>query len=402
MLRSRVPGRQWYLQVVLATVAACSDPVGIEPVALAIPLHDLSSGGHFSCLLRNEGRAVCWGRWGTTATNFPATEMNPPSSQPAFAVVSAGASYACALTVSGEAFCWGLNDSGQLGDGSLISRDVPVPVQTAQRFAAIAAGSKTTCAITPSGRRFCWGANMEGEFGNGTQGADKGSIVPVAVGGPALKQLSGGTVFCGVTTSGPAVCWAHAAGSFDDQWVEPGACSSRFYYQFLSGGCLSPTNLEGSKAFDVVSVRGATQCGLNSTTAYCWGDGSRGALGDGRSGSGIHAVAPLAVAGSVLFGTVSVGATHVCGLTTSHAAYCWGNNFRGYLGTGQTGGVGALPIAVAGQLSFERIAAGSFHTCAVTTEGSVWCWGAGTEGQLGRAAELGDANNPLMVNLPNP
>ena len=82
----------------------------------------------------------------------------------------------------------------------------------------------------------------------------------------------------------------------------------------------------------------------------------------------------IAPATNLVFASVSAGETHSCGVTTSGAAYCWGNNSFGQLGNGTTASH-RTPVAVAGGLSFSVLSAGNVSTCGVTTTGAVYCWG---------------------------
>src|SRR5207249_4507377 len=71
-----------------------------------------------------------------------------------------------------------------------------------------------------------------------------------------------------------------------------------------------------------------------------------------------------------------------CGVTTDGTAYCWGSNTHGELGDGTTTQQ-ATPVPVAGNLRFATISAGSAHSCGVTTSGDAYCWGANPDGRLG-------------------
>lgn len=79
---------------------------------------------------------------------------------------------------------------------------------------------------------------------------------------------------------------------------------------------------------------------------------------------------------------VSAGGAHTCALTTEGIAYCWGANAAGQLGTADTGSR-LTPARVAGGHTFLAISAGVAHTCAVSSGGVAYCWGSNRSGQLG-------------------
>src|SRR5437879_28477 len=68
------------------------------------------------------------------------------------------------------------------------------------------------------------------------------------------------------------------------------------------------------------------------------------------------------------FAALSAGGYHTCGLTTRGAAYCWGRGSNGELGTGTTT-ASTVPVPVSGGLSFAALSAGCFCTCGDTTGG---------------------------------
>src|SRR6266700_4924205 len=124
-------------------------------------------------------------------------------------------------------------------------------------------------------------------------------------------------------------------------------------------------------------------CGLStSRAAYCWGDDVFGQLGDGSTSSPWYRPSPAPVAGGLRFTMLSAGVWHTWVVTTAGAAYCWGDNFFGQLGDGTTAGR-TTPVPVAGGLRFAAVSAGSFHTCGITTSGAAYCWGDNSNGQLG-------------------
>jgi alpha-tubulin suppressor-like RCC1 family protein len=115
----------------------------------------------------------------------------------------------------------------------------------------------------------------------------------------------------------------------------------------------------------------------------CWGYDSRYERG------------PLEIEG-VRLKVLSTGGDHVCGIGPGGDAVCVGNNNVGQLGDGTTTSRYDAPAAVKGGLTFSSIGAGVGHTCGVTRSGDAYCWGQGSEGQLGSAFSEG-STTPVRV-----
>ena len=136
-------------------------------------------------------------------------------------------------------------------------------------------------------------------------------------------------------------------------------------------------------------------CGVTTNgAAYCWGDNTSGQLGSGISAT--TSSSPVAVTGGLTFKAVSAGFSHTCGITTAGAAYCWGSNQSGDLGNATTGGLSATPVAVVGGLTFASVSAGALYNCGVTTSGAAYCWGGNGYGVLGNGTTL-DSSTPVAV-----
>ncbi len=157
----------------------------------------------------------------------------------------------------------------------------------------------------------------------------------------------------------------------------------------------TPVAVTGGLSFTSLSAGYAHTCGLTTGgMAYCWGANESGELGDTTAGSG--SAVPVPVAGNLTFRSISAGAVFTCGVTTAGAGYCWGSNGYGVLGDGTTTDR-ATPVPVAGGLTLTTIVAGAYHTCALTTSGAAYCWGDSAYGQLGTGFTAALGLTPQVV-----
>jgi len=146
------------------------------------------------------------------------------------------------------------------------------------------------------------------------------------------------------------------------------------------------------------SIDGGSQhtCGVTTAgVAYCWGQNTYGQLGDGSNYT--SRTTPVLVSNGYTWASLITGFDHTCGVTSvaipgitpAGAAYCWGNNDDGQLGTGNRADIKEPSEWVSGGYTWASVTAGKAHTCGITPEvlldppGEAYCWGSNTYGKLG-------------------
>jgi len=452
----------------------------------------ISIGFEFSCALRTTGAVLCWGNNsknnlgdGTQIDRLTPTPVVGLSSGVA-AISTSPNAHSCAVTTAGAVRCWGINDSGQLGDGTTIDRLTSVAVPSlSSGVASVAAGGSHSCAVTTTGAARCWGSNSSGQLGDGTT-IDR--LAPVQVSGlsSGVAGIAGGGNIgwsCALTTAGAVRCWGeNFPGTLGDGTTtqrltpvatrHPGASVASVATSSLAAGAhairasyagntlflastsalLTQTVNKGATVTTVISstnpsragqavtftARVAAAAGLPSLTGAvtitdtttgavlgtpaltavtqtrlsagnahacsvgsdggvsCWGSNFFGQLGDGTT---TDRLTPVPVSGlSSGVAAVAAGRFHSCALTTAGAVKCWGQNSpNGALGDGTT--IDRLtPVAVTGLSSgVKAIAAGTEHSCALKTSGAVVCWGLNNQGQIGDGTSGNNRLTPVPV-----
>ena len=124
----------------------------------------------------------------------------------------------------------------------------------------------------------------------------------------------------------------------------------------------------------------------------CWGGGSYLGNGNDTANKLVPVDVLAAEGGTDLLDDivqVSAGRFHSCALTSGGNVKCWGDGNKGQLGNGSTAN-SDWPVYVIEEdgssntlASIVQIDAGTYHTCALTTEGGVKCWGAGYQRCIG-------------------
>jgi alpha-tubulin suppressor-like RCC1 family protein len=347
-----------------------------------------SLGGYHTCALLSDGTAKCWGwnyygQLGDGTTNDSSTPVTVSGLTNAVAIAT-GTYHTCALLSDGTAKCWGWNVYGQLGDGTTTQRNTPVTVSGLTNAVAISAGEDHTCALLSNGSAKCWGHNSMGELGDGTI---TDSSTPVTVSGltNAVAIAVGWSHTCALLSDGTAKCWG------DNIYGGLGIGTSDYNPHPTP---VLVTNLANAVA---IATDGAHTCALLSDgTAKCWGYNYYGQLGDGKSNPiENYSAIPVTVTGLSNAVAIAAGGSHTCALLRDGTAKCWGDNSKGELGDGTTTD-SSTPVTVSGLSNAVAISAGMWYTCALLRDGTAKCWGYNYYGQLGDGTTT-DIYTPVSV-----
>jgi alpha-tubulin suppressor-like RCC1 family protein len=199
---------------------------------------------------------------------------------------------------------------------------------------AIATGAYHTCALTSSSIVKCWGYNSSGQLGNGS------------------------------TTNR-----------------------------------LTPVNVSGISGVSAIAMGFSHTCALTSGgEVKCWGENYYGQLGNNTSGTGTNRLTPVDVTDLTSgVSAIAAGLWRTCALTSGGGVKCWGyNSSHGLLGDGTTTPHNT-PVNVSGLASgVSAIAMGYSHTCALTSNSGVKCWGYNGNGQLGNNSTT-SSSTPIDV-----
>jgi alpha-tubulin suppressor-like RCC1 family protein len=174
---------------------------------------------------------------------------------------------------------------------------------------------------------------------------------------------------------------------------------------FCGNICPNNRQCEGGKCISVVQIVSSASalhsCALlNSGVVYCWGENSKGQVGDGKG----CALPPCSITNAEkvvnisAISSVAIGKRHTCAVNQSGIVFCWGDNQLGQLGIGQTETEPRLqPRSLTGIQSVSEISAGESHTCARLSDGTVWCWGGNPFGQVGVGPIGQNVSSPTQV-----
>lgn len=357
-----------------------------------------------------------------------------PTRSKTIAALSVAEAHACLLTRDDEVWCWGWNVLGGVGvqssDGSQVhSRPVRVAVPAAHQL--VATDGETCIELTgggvqcwggipfepetarlrprrlPDGRLvgrggdacalagdgvWCWGTDEANRLSPGTPAADLGSQkqtephlldIPGRVNDIALGKFHS----CVLLADGTVHCWGatiHGTSNSGNDGIQP-----------------TPRRIPGLEDVTAIAAGSSHDCALRRDgTVWCWGRAAEGQIGVGRVpplkvGEDYSVVpTPTRAKGLRSVRVIAAAAERTCAIRTDGSLWCWGDNKRGQLGDG-TSIDRHVPVRV-GLRHVVSVGMARGYTCALLASGEVWCWGENERGVLGHGG-VEDSARPLRA-----
>ncbi len=375
-------------------------------------VQELSLGGAFSCARFSNLTVSCWGDNGKLqiGTTTPLSGIAPnavvlSTSQlgGGASAISAGAAHVCTLnsemTSAGvkkaRAYCWGDNATAQLGNG-MSGAPSASPDSNLSEASLIGVGPNHSCAArraSPSPQVVCWGLGTSGQLGDGAA-VPSTSTIPVVVASlpPNLLALSLGNTHSCAAQDDLVNCWGDGSKGQLGNGATASTSKPGDAVIDVSGTALTPKDLAGRRDHT---------CAVNDKSkVYCWGDNLHGKLGyDPGTLSSEYALVVAGLPAGAL--NVAAGAQHTCARVGGRV-FCWGDNSLGQLGTTLEDGATetSAPVLVGGISDARGVWAGDNHTCVTRTGTAISCWGDNSSGQLGSKTSATFSATPIDVAAP--
>jgi alpha-tubulin suppressor-like RCC1 family protein len=320
--------------------------------------------------------------------------------------------------------------------GSTVSGTITVKVTDSLAFTSqttvqvyhpseISTGQKHSCFLDISnGRIKCWGDNFYGQLGLGLPYGTNPTLDPVtsstayinlglnsvAAQMKAIEVASGRYHTCSILTFNAATSYVKCWG--DNTRAQLGIGLITGFKTIVgdeanemapnisaAGGTIA--NVGTNNIALSLSLGESHSCAIVKNTVsglknvHCWGDNTYGQAGIGIN-TGVNAMigdtypemqglANL-IPGAPVFTPkmLATGQYHTCALSYEGLIYCWGRNDQGQLGLGNNvDRLAPVALNIGAGITATYIAAGGDHTCAILSDNTMKCWGSNSNGQLG-------------------
>lgn len=328
----------------------------------------VSVGDSHTCAILDNGKLKCWGynQYGQLGYDQYGVNLGAnPGDMAALGyvylgmgrtvnAVSVGGDHTCVILDNGKVKCWGVNAHGALGYDNFVWRGSSagdmaalgyVDLGAGRTAVSVSLGSGISCAVLDTGDLKCWGSNDYGQLGTdnktwvGGRSGDMAALNPINLGAGRTARAvatNGGTT-CAILDTKALKCWGlNTVGQLGyEDFVDKGGNRGDM-------AALATVNLGVGRTAIAVSVANPTCVVLDNKSLKCWGDNTKGGLGQddtinrGGNAGDMAALAAVNLGTSRTAKTVETGGTNTCAILDNNRLKCWGSNASGQLGQNDT------------------------------------------------------------------
>jgi alpha-tubulin suppressor-like RCC1 family protein len=336
---------------------------------------NISSGFGHVLALKNNGTLWAWG-YGPVGALGDNTSVNRNSpvqvgADTNWSKISAAGDQSFAIKTTGTLWGWGDNSNGGVGDNTVVTRSSPVQIGTRNDWTNIPTGNKGNgngFAVRSDGTMWSWGYGINHQLGLYHSGSD---IARVDTQLKFTNISAGGSHSMAVAANGTLWGWG---GNNTNGQLGTNNTTTTTSSPVQIGTLNSWSKLFASWSGTMAIKTDGTLWGWGRNTTY-------GQLGDNTV---VTKSSPVQIGTLNTWSTLAVGNYHTLALKTDGTLWSWGFNGNGELGQNiATATNRSSPVQVGTETNWAWIGAGSFHSLAVKTNGTLWTWGRGTSGELG-------------------
>lgn len=348
----------------------------------------------YACALRNDHTGYCWGNnnAGQLLDNSVENRATPVILKHfagKVAQFATGTNFVCVLLLDGQVYCWGNNANGILDQPDMTTSQKPIKInRLSAEVKTLVAGHDHACALLINNNVECWGSNKYGQLGVGT--VYTSSIIftdttftkVYGLNDTITDLVAGSDGTCIINQQGKAKCWGQSR--------ERGLIATEL--KEIKGKVLS------------LSLGRKHSCAITETgTAWCWGDNTYGQLANDANTFTNDLGLVQGITQPII--SIATGYEHTCAVLADHQVRCWGRNYSGVLGIGNSIKIPLHPTA-----TLDGPVKDLKGLCALTITGSVYCWGYNHASRLesvpnnikyyaGKIQSLGDDNVALATGV---
>lgn len=338
-----------------------------------------ATGYHHTLAIKEDGSLWAWGSgshgqlgngidWDSEGFEVYETAPIPVSPGTTWKSVATGWNHVVAIKSDGTLWTWGNNDNGQLGDGTIIDKNLPQQIGTENDWVYISCGQHATFVLKANGTLWACGRNNNGQLGDGTT-VNKNTFVQIGTDNNWKSIEAGWFHTLGMRIDN--TIWAWGDNSFgqigDNTTIDkhtPVQVGNSTNWQRITAGQSHSLAIASNGTLWAWGCNLLAQLGNNTTTNshlpiqietdtdwvniaggnnYSFGIKSDGSLwswgmdNDGLFGSGsenIQVLTPTHYNTGENWISIATNASHAIGLKSDHSISAAGNNFDGELGNG--------------------------------------------------------------------